>query len=360
LHGSVTPLKGTAVFSRFILKEKDMKRRDLLKGLATVPALSMFGGALDYDKGKRKGRTGPPGILRIFINGPFALVIEKKQPDKITFFTPFDPEKLHQFYFNGLQGQAKIHDDGKDAKRSYHFQLPVRGLDVYPKKRAYIDQCFRDISFTTDLWKKEEYFVTLELPVPDSIGFIPPAKPIIFKLGKKQGSMPMNNVLEYRMTDPDDVKIITKQGSFAPRPASKLNQEYLDYCKNYKSKENYKEYDQGHREACAKLEEEFKTWDEPEVRAFSFGVGVGEDVSPEQANRHALKFYNDVLLSSFPHVREQQELEQIGGVSYPGTPTRGAMLMPAVWDPSVSPRLVPVTAVMDCQVIGPHATVTGP
>ena len=52
-----------------------MNRRDLLKGLATVPALSMFGSALTDDKPKkrgRSGRTGPAGILRIVLNGPFA------------------------------------------------------------------------------------------------------------------------------------------------------------------------------------------------------------------------------------------------------------------------------------------------
>ena len=99
-----------------------MKRRDLLKGLVMVPALSMFGSAFDDDKDKPKGkpshRSGPVGFLRIVLNGPFTLVLDQKQPDRITFFCPIDPDKLHKFYLNGI---AKPLDDGQDAKRTVSF-----------------------------------------------------------------------------------------------------------------------------------------------------------------------------------------------------------------------------------------------
>ena len=39
-----------------------MKRRDLLKGLVMVPALSMFGSVFDDDKDKHKGK--PPKSIR--------------------------------------------------------------------------------------------------------------------------------------------------------------------------------------------------------------------------------------------------------------------------------------------------------
>lgn len=330
-----------------------MNRRDLLKGLATVPALSMFGSALTDDKRKKKGRTGrtgPAGILRIVLNGPFALVLDHKQPDRITFFCPIDPDKLHRFYVNGF---AKPLDDGQDPKRTYNFELPMNGLDIYPKKRPYIDQCFRDITFKTDLWQKEQYFVTLELPIPDSIGFIPPAQPIVFKRGMRLGSMPVNNVLEYKMTDPDDVKMNSRQGKLAPQPLKKLADEYQDRCQPGKGGSN-------HKEACSEFESQFQSWDEPDVRTFLFGVGVDDSVPDEQRRRHALKFYNDVLLRSFPHARDQQEIAEIGKPGSQGTTTRGAMLMPAVWDPAgYSGLFRNVSATMDCTIIGPHALITG-
>jgi hypothetical protein len=321
-----------------------MRRRDLLKGLAVVPALSMFGSALS-DKKKKAGRPGPAGILRIVLNGPFAMVLDQKQPDKISFFCPIDPDKLHRFYLNSF---AKPYDDGQDPKRTYHFELPNNGLDIYSKKRAYIDQCFRDITFHTDVWQKEPYFVTLELPIPDSIGFVPPAQSIVFKRGMREGSMPVNNVLEYKMTDPDDVKIVSQQGKLEPRPLRKLSDEYDEHCRSYT--------DGSHKEACSEFDHRFRSWDEPDVRTFVFGIGLDETLPSIRQHEHALKFYNDVLLRSFPKAKDQQELAEIGKSGSGRTPTRGAMLLPAVLDQTtISPFYRPVTAIMDCKINGPHA-----
>lgn len=330
-----------------------MKRRDLLKGLAMAPALSMFSSALVEDKDNYKnkmGRSGPAGFLRIILNGPFTLVLDQKQPDRITFFCPIDPDKLHRFYVNKF---AKPLDDGKDPKRTYHYQLPEKGLDIYSRKRPYIDRCFRDISFSTDLWKKQEYFVTLDLPIPDSIGFIPPTNPIIFKNGH-EGSMPANNVLEYKMTDPDDVKVISKQGNIAPQSLKELSTEYTERCRAYAQKN-------AHHMACSEFEDQFREWEDRDVRTLVFGVGVEDDVPLIEKHAHAVKFYNEVILTSFPHAQEQQQLKDIGNRENYNNPSRGALVMPAVWDPSQASSLFhTVSAVMDCSVIGPHVKVTGP
>jgi hypothetical protein len=275
------------------------------------------------------------------------MVLDQKQPDKITFFCPIDPDKLHRFYLNGF---AKAHDDGQDPKRTYHFELPVTGLDIYSRKRAYIDQCFRDITFHTDVWQKEPYFVTIELPIPDSIGFIPPAQKIVFKQGMREGSMPLNNVLEYKMTDPDDVKFVSAQGKLSPQPLNKLGQEYREHCEPSKGGQ------MNHREACTEYEHQFRAWDEQDVRTFMFGVGTEENLPPAQAHAHALKFYNEILLRSFPRVKGQQELADIGTSGSNGSPRRGAMLLPAVLNQNLdSPFYRPVTAILDCRINGPHA-----
>jgi hypothetical protein len=328
-------------------KEKDLRRRDLLKGLATMPALSVFGSAHDDDKTKKQARKGPAGILRIILNGPFALVLEEKQPDKITFFCPIDKQSLHRFYVNW-----QLKDNGKDPGRVYHFELPPDGLDVYPRKHAYVDRSFNDISFRTDLWRKQEYFVTIELPVPDSIGFVSPSEHVVFEVNRR-GLMPLNNVLEYRMTDPDDVKLVSKNEKIGPQSVTKLSAEYANYCKKNGGK------DRMAGEECTDLEHEFKSWDEGDVRTFVLGIGVDESLDRKAATAHAIAFYNQIIADSFPHVKGRN-LVSIGDAGHGGNSSRGAMLMPTVWNPDqVSSLFRNVSAILDCTVIGPHGTITG-
>ena len=323
-----------------------MRRRDVLKGLATVPALSVFGSALDDDKRKKAPGKGPAGILRLILNGPFALVLEEKKPDRITFFCPKDEQRLHRFYVNW-----QLKDDGKDQSHVFHFELPPDGLE-YSKKHPYLDQCFKDITFTTDLWKKQEYFVTLELPIPDSIGFISPLEPVIFE-GNRHGLMPLNNVLEYRMSDPDDVKLVSKNERIATQPVTKLTTEYAGYCQKNRHK------DPMASEECSDLENEFKRWDEGDVRTFILGVGLEDSVDPQVAKRHAIAFYNKLIADSFPNVKGKNLIQIGDGRS--GTPSRGAMLTPTVWKPDQMPGLYRnVSAILDCGLIGPHGRVTGP
>jgi hypothetical protein len=323
-----------------------MRRRDVLKGLATVPALSVFGSALDDDKRKKAPGKGPAGILRLILNGPFALVLEEKKPDRITFFCPKDEQRLHRFYVNW-----QLKDDGKDQSHVFHFELPPDGLE-YSKKHPYLDQCFKDITFTTDLWRKQEYFVTLELPIPDSIGFVSPLEPVIFE-GNRHGLMPLNNVLEYRMSDPDDVKLVSKNERIATQPVTKLTTEYAGYCQKNRHK------DPMASEECSDLENEFKRWDEGDVRTFILGVGLEDSVDPQVAKRHAIAFYNKLIADSFPNVKGKNLIQIGDGMS--GTPSRGAMLTPTVWNPDQMPGLYRnVSAILDCGLIGPHGRVTGP
>jgi len=323
-----------------------MRRRDLLKALATVPALSVFGCTLDDDKGRKPPHKTTAGILRIILNGPFALVLDEKQPGKITFFCPIDKKGLHRFYVNW-----QLKDDGKDPGHVYHLELPSQGLET-SKKHPYVDQSFRDISFTTDVWKKQPYFVTIELPIPDSIGFVSPTEQVTFE-GNRSGLMPLNNVLEYRMSDPDDVKIISKNEKIGSQPVSKLATEYDNYCR----KNGHK--DRMTNEECSDLENEFKHWDEGDVRTFLLGVGVEDSVDKQTATEHAISFYNQLIADSFPNVKGKN-LVSSGESGYRGGPSKGAMLMPAIWNPDQASSLFRnVAAILDCQVIGPHATVTG-
>jgi hypothetical protein len=323
-----------------LLKEKEMNRRDVLKSLVAVPTLGALSHALTQKKPESPSHgRAPVGVLRVILNGPFALVIQKNTPDRLTLFVPPDPDRLHAFYFNNMK---KPFDDGQDPKRQYHFTLGTGGLDVYEKKRAYIDQCFKDFTFHTDLWQRESYFVTVDVPVPDVVGFIPPPQPVTFKNGKK-ALMPLNHLLEYRMTDPDDIRITApRMKDASPRPLRELEEEYSEHCKA----------DRTSHEACTELRHEFSGWSEPKVSTYYFSIGIPPGKDDAALQRHALTFFNDVLLRSFPHLADKQ-LAYIGNSGTIGKPGQSASLQSAVWYPDAGlPLLRPVTSVMECKIGG--------
>jgi len=99
--------------------------------------------------------------------------------------------------------------------------------------------------------------------------------------------MPLNNVLEYRMSDPDDVKLVSKNERIGSQSVAKLTAEYTGYCQ----KNGHK--DRMATEECSDLENEFKRWDEGDVRTFILGVGVDDSVDKQTATNHAIAFYNN-------------------------------------------------------------------
>jgi hypothetical protein len=260
----------------------------------------------------------PPstGTLKVILNGPFAIVLKSNDPSRIIVFTPRDPQDKHQFYFNDLQTDL-------DREKNYHFTLLPAGLQRYSRP-PMLDPGLADFNAETDLWQREEYFVTIELPAPDVITFAPPAQPVIFTNGN-HGSMPLNHILEYRQANIAKITLTSLELPDArPISASELEKQFAQLCGSPQV--------QGvHGDSCSEMR---KLLSQASGATSTLFFGVGFPLKAESAmnavkdDSHAISFFNEVLLKrSFPHLLNKEL----------------ASLPPSQDAASVSGRLVPVT-----------------
>src|SRR5947209_7242154 len=326
-----------------------MNRRDLLRGLASLPVASVLGSCSTRSNPAVPEPQSRPGTaaaqpittLKVILDGSFAVVFDRRTPTRITAVIPHDPEKMHEFYLNSMY---KPIDTGQDPSHTYSFQLSSKGLEENRARRPYTDQCFRDFTRTTDVWKREKYFVTLDLPVPDVITFIPPTVPVTFKMNHRSAMMPLNHVLRYRVQDAAAIQML-REGAQPVKPArdAEFNKEFYGWCREPKTA--------GQKESCGQMRQYSSDWFEENAITFYFAVGHSryQETSPNM-QYHAENFFNNVLLRSFPRVQRELELE-VGTAKT--LDYRGGQVVPAVWRPEIpQPRLVPVASIIDCRVGG--------
>ncbi len=323
-----------------------MNRRELLRGLAAGSVVTALSGCRRHDDERR---TSP---LKVVLNGPFGVVFERDKPAQVTAFMPKDPTGVHQFYFNNLNTQMK-----RDA--TYNFRLEDNG--IRKSRRPYIDRCFNDFNKKTDVWAKQpDYFLTIVLPVPEVITFTGPAERITFVTDDRQGVMPLNMVFEYQVYEDRKVRMISgNNAEEAPMRDSQLREQYQKRCGAAQTP------------GCPDMMDYLGDDSNGNGRSFFFGVGLSpedhDNDDPKMRSDHAVDFFNNQVLKSFPHLQALTLKSVDGPIADPGNNTpRGysnsAMLMPAVWREPMSPRLLPVSAVIDCKVgpLGAHATTTVP
>lgn len=328
-----------------------MNRRDLLRGLASLPVASVLGScstkpnpAVPEPQSLPSAAAAQPiTTLKVILDGSFAVVFDRRTPTRITAVIPHDPEKMHEFYLNSLYKQF---DNGQDPSHTYNFQLSSKGLEENHARHPYTDQCFRDFTRTTDVWKKEKYFVTLDLPAPDVISFVPPTVPVTFKLNHRSAMMPLNHVLRYRVQEAAAIEMTREGGTpFKPLRDSEFAQEFSRWCKDPKYG--------GRSGHCPQMQQYSSDWFEENAITFYFAVGTSTygQTSPANAKYHAENFFNNVLLRSFPQVQRELELEV--GTATRTFDYREGQIMPAVWQPQVlQPRFVPVASIVDCTAGG--------
>ncbi|PYP92764.1 MAG: hypothetical protein DMG65_02955 [Candidatus Angelobacter sp. Gp1-AA117] len=249
---------------------------------------------------------------------------------------------MHEFYLNSMY---KPIDTGQDPSHTYSFQLSSKGLEENRARRPYTDQCFRDFTRTTDVWKKEKYFVTLDLPAPDVISFIPPTVPVTFKLNHRSAMMPLNHVLRYRVQEAATIEM-TREGGTPLKPVrdSEFAQEFSRWCKDPKYG--------GRSGHCPQMQEHSSDWFEENAITFYIAVGTSAygQTSSANAKYHAENFYNNVLLRSFPKAQRELELEVGTNKSFDN---REGQIVPAVWRPdTIPPRLVLTASTIGCEVGG--------
>jgi hypothetical protein len=334
-----------------------MNRRDVLKGMVALPVVGALGGCHPDDQHhpSRGSYT-----LNVILQGPFAVVVPKKGGDekdhKIRAFVPFDPDSLHEFRFQTLLDPPVDSENSHTPHKTHEYGLSADGLEEN-ERSPYIDHGFDDFTIDTGKWepKRKEYFVFVELPVPDVITFLPPAEGVLFEAGGT-GMMPVNHVLEYRVRDMSKVQFRSDGKKYSPLSCSDLYAQYEKYWSQL-SAEDQASILSHHPHA----KEELTRCSTSDVSAFFFGVGLNRGKARlgefnEKAKAHAIKFFNETLLRSFPNAPNlaKKRLRAIGEYGQPCQPsgqvTASPMVMPAVFRNSgPQPRLQMVTSVEDCR-----------
>lgn len=304
-----------------------MKRRDLLKALSVMPIV----GALNACRGDHREpappqKTGKVRTLQVLLEGAFAVVLQR-DIHRLTAFVPKpDPgatDLAHYFYFNDPENRK---DPAHQDPKGYHFELGEGGLRKYQNADAdpYINSGFNDFLAETEKWKLPESLVTISLPLPRSINFT--GRPLKVNFGLKGlkafGLMPTNHILEYGVEDEDKIGM-------------KCND--VD----------------GH---CPK-----SPFCPPGIMRFYFGVRPVMN-SREERQKHAAKFFNFLLESAFPDLREKYEVTEIERADeeppspYSPRPTGLSdrdvplSLVPTIYRPAEPrPRVLRVASMVDCQ-----------
>ncbi|HET9164821.1 MAG TPA: hypothetical protein VFP11_02410, partial [Candidatus Angelobacter sp.] len=283
--------------------------------------------------------------LKVVFNGPFVVVREESRPNMITVFSPRDNQGLHRFYSNDLK-------EGKD--QNVHITVAVDGRKPAANLPDLpIDPYFPpDFVANTEVWQRppkgdpgKDYLVTIELPLPEKITYMSPLHPVTFEDGT-QGYQATTLVLEYRITDFGKIHASDGSHSVSPLSTSDLQKKYNDLCEDPEIGKRY-------YEGCANVRNMLEQCAGAKTALFFFGVGISPEEMrkhpPGYADDHAVDFFNNVILQSFPKWTGKR-LAPKGAYAPQGSGGSTAMLMETSFTPAAPrPQLRLVTAVIDCK-----------
>lgn len=331
-----------------------MDRRDLLRGLLAVPIANALSGP-QHQPGaaRRHGPHAGRGTLKVVIDGSFAIVLQTNSRSRVRAFTPRDPDNKHKFYFFDQREQLRsAHPlESRSTERPYHFELLPRGLKVQSKPE--IDIGLADFTASTDRWCQEDYLVTIDLPCPRKITFMPPQRSVIFKNGRREGCISYNHILEYEITDRARVTMAWQDvKEFHPVPCADLVKRYQNAC------QELSENERAATPPCSEQKMYSSFFGNSDV-AFFFGIGLpGGDPDYE----HPIRFFNESILASFPHLKSKLEIASLGQVTsckQQAHSLRAALVPATLTQRMPRPQLIEVSSVVDCKVSGPVVTFPG-
>jgi hypothetical protein len=327
-----------------------MNRRDLLHWLLALPLVPVLPGPKPQAEDRDHHPRPVPGRLRVVVDGAFAIVVQADSRSRVRVFTPREPAGRHELYFLDQPKQRRSTGalEPRSKDRSYHFELLPSGIKSSSKPE--IDAGLADFNVSTDQWCQEDYFVTIDLPCPRRITFMPPERQVTFKNGGRKGCVPYNHILDYEVTDLGKVKMAWQDvKEFHPVPGIDLMERYKAGCKELGESERY-------RPPCADEKVYKSMFGEPNEAFFFFGVGLpGGDRDEE----HPIRFFNESLLASFPRLKEKLAIASIDLHSQCKTQagnSRGELHAAALTQRAPQPRVLEVSSIVDCKVSGPLVT----
>ncbi len=327
-----------------------MKRREFVRALTTLPlagSLSALAGPMDRDDDDKRGGS----TLAVFLHGPFAVILNAEKKLRLTAYVPFDPQKEHQFAFQMLQKPIASESSGKV---SYQFSAG----DDFPgaNELPYIDHGFDDFTLRVPSWKRDSgnYFVSLDLPLPNVITYIPPAEGVEF-VNHTTGMMPIQHILEYKVRDWKKVRLRSNQklpeGELKPIPFEQLYKEFKELWESKQGKDDQRTKPRATQQKD--VENFLAQCAERKMGGYFFGVGLPHTSLDDARKKHAIRFFNEVLLPTLgrsPEI-ENKRLLEIGDYGPFCTPTGATG---ALWE---SPRwpgahLLRASLTDDCRLGG--------
>jgi hypothetical protein len=336
-----------------------MNRREILKSIFTLSALSAMGGCRhDFRKDPRRPIPSGPK-LAIILQGPFAVVLRKNGEHGVVAFVPKpDPGDMqHEFRFLSPLSNALMTGCG-----SYRFFLPHHGLETLDREPD-ISHGFDNVRVTVDEWtpRPDDYFVTLELPSPERITYVPPLYPALFESGTsapgRLGSAPLNHILEYTVRSADGVRLRQNPSGNCERqehPPVSVEDILQRYGKYHQEMPESPDASFSQRPYIAKL-----------LAQYSFVYFIGVGVPPTQASspfstrnriNHGIGFFNEKLLPAIYQLQPippDAKLKKIGKDVLQCNTGQSEMSMPAIrpaiWQYSMpQPHLRYISSTENC------------
>ncbi len=287
-----------------------MNRRQVLQALAALPIASAVNSCAK-ERELEPGVTPAPELhpVEVHLDGAFSLVIQRHKGNSVLAFSVKDPKEPHRFLTYAPNREPEL-----DATKSYHFSLSAEGLE--PNARPEIKSGLEDFTAETENWRLGNNLVVLELPCPQTITFGGHREMVEFASGRR-GWMPKNHILKYKAKDLGKVKLLCKEL-------------------------------EGHCESSP---------DSPPGSArFFFEVGPLQGRDPK--HQHAVQYFNYMLETSFPDLKEKFKLVSIGKETREKRSDAGSpALIPAVMSSdAIRPQFELVSYTMDCDYGGVLAT----
>ncbi len=276
-----------------------MNRRKLLQALAALPVVTVMSSCKREDDSNRPRQGSAPHQLQVLLDGAFAVVVQHDKSDSILAFSPKDKTEPHQFYFNDPSHAQAV-------GQNYNFELRPDGLRE--NKHTEIAAGLSDFRATVKDWKQTENFVAIKLPAPQKITFAGHRERVIFS-SQKTGWMPTNHILEYEVSDPDQVKVICNELGKVCTPSE----------------------------------------DSPSgLTRFFFEVGP-----PRGTPRsHAVKFFNDLLSAAFPELVADYSLSDILDNRDEQTSKTARLMSTVLTEDTAQAHLQNASYTLDCKVGG--------
>lgn len=239
-----------------------MNRRDFVRAMIGATAAAPFAGyAMEGSAAGMPFQGPPPGILQVYLEGPFAVVLKKDTSSKIiqiTAYAPLEKIRAHKFHYHG----------DRDNSLNYNLTLKNTGL-VLSSNTPTVNSAFDSFKGTATSGPKINSFIKVELP-PSPEQIVSFSSIGATFVDNTTATMPLDHVLLYKVSD--------------------INQVTL---------------------SCDRFPDAAP--DKTGINSGQFHLQVGLPKGSDAEGHHAVEFFNERLLGAFPNsgVKKLKSIDKV-------------------------------------------------